>query len=137
MTANLHQGGCHGRLPSHAMSDQDTLLDAQLREEVFQITTHCFIGQLRAVGTVTMVTGIYSQHLTGQRTVRTLGMGERGNVQNFLLCFSFLHVTPQTKTTLGTCTNEFFFVATEGAECLMVSNFWHTTEHTMIHCMLP
>lgn len=57
------------------MADEDALLNAQLGEEVFQIVGHRFIRQRRAVRAVAMVTGIYSQHLTGQRTVRTLGMG--------------------------------------------------------------
>lgn len=73
MAANLRQGGRHGRFASHAVADEDALLDVQLGEEVFQIIGHRFIGQFRAVRAVAMVTGIYSQHLTGQRTVRTLG----------------------------------------------------------------
>lgn len=41
---------------------------------MFQITDHHLIGQLRVVRAVAMVTGIDGQHLTGQRTVRTLGL---------------------------------------------------------------
>lgn len=59
------------------MADEDALLDVQLAEEMFQIGGHRFIGQLRDVRAVTVVTGIYSQHLTGQRTGKTLGMGEK------------------------------------------------------------
>lgn len=58
------------------MAYEDAPLDAQLSEEVFQVTGHRFVGQHRAVRAVAVVTGIYSQHLTGQRTVRTLGIGE-------------------------------------------------------------
>lgn len=57
------------------MADEDALLDAQLSEEVFQVPGHGFVGEHRAVRAVAMVTGIYCQHLTGQRTVRTLGVG--------------------------------------------------------------
>lgn len=91
--ANLRQGGRHGRFPSHAVADEDALLDAQLGEEVFQVIGHRLIGQHRAVRAVTMVTGIYSQHLTGQRTVRTLGTGgkrqQSGNKKTFLSAVSF------------------------------------------------
>lgn len=92
-TANLHQGGRHGSLPSHAVANEDALLDAQLGEEVFQIIGHRFIGQRWAVWAVAMVTGIYSQHLTGQRTVRIFGMGGKrqqdGNIKNAINCIYF------------------------------------------------
>jgi len=57
------------------VTDEDTLVNVQLGEEVRQVVGHRFIGQLQTVRAVAVVTGIYSQHLTGQRTVRTLGMG--------------------------------------------------------------
>lgn len=56
------------------MADEDAFLDAQLGEQMLQVAGHRFVGEHRAVGAVAMVTGVYSQHLTGQRTVRTLGM---------------------------------------------------------------
>lgn len=87
-TANLRQGGRHGRFPSHAVADEDALLDAQLGKEVFQIIRHCFIGQHWAVRAVAMVTGIYSQHLTGQGTVRTLGMGGKRQLSGTLFLVS-------------------------------------------------
>lgn len=71
---NLRQGRHHGCFPSHAVADENALLDAQLSEEMFQVFSHGFIGQHRAVGAVAMITGIYSQHLTGQRRVRALGV---------------------------------------------------------------
>lgn len=75
------------------MADEDTLFDAQLGEEVFQVIGHRLIGQHRAVRAVAMVTGIYSQHLTGQRTVRTLGTGgksqQSGNKKTFMTAVSF------------------------------------------------
>lgn len=77
-TTNLRQGGRHGRFPSHAVPDEDALLNAKLGEEVFQVIGHRFVRQRWAVRAVAMVTSIYSQHLTGQRTVRTLGMGGKG-----------------------------------------------------------
>lgn len=77
-TANLRQGSRHGRFPSHAVANENAFLDAQLSKEMFQIFGHRFIGQHRAVRAVAMVTGIHSQHLTGQRIVRALGMeGQR------------------------------------------------------------
>lgn len=86
--ANLRQGGRHGRFPSHAVADEDALLDAQLGKEVFQIIRHRFIGQHWAVRAVAMVTGIYSQHLTGQGTVRTLGMGGKRQLSGNLFLMS-------------------------------------------------
>lgn len=71
---NLRQGHHHGCFPSHAVADKNALLDAQLSEEMLQVFSHGFIGQHRAVGAVAMITGIYSQHLTGQRSVRALGV---------------------------------------------------------------
>lgn len=58
--AHLCQGGRHGGFPAHAVADEDALLDVQLAEEVFQISSHRLVGQLGGVGAVTMVTGIYS-----------------------------------------------------------------------------
>lgn len=59
------------------MADEDALLNTQLAEEVFQIAGHSLVGQHRGVRAVAMVTGIYSQHLTGQRIVKTLGTGNK------------------------------------------------------------
>lgn len=42
----------------------------QLSQEVLQVLGHRLVGQHWAVRAVAMVTGIYSQHLTGQVTVR-------------------------------------------------------------------
>lgn len=62
------------------MADEDALLNMQLAEEVFQIAGHGLVGQHGGVGAVAVVTGIYSQHLTGQRMVeRHLEQGTRGN----------------------------------------------------------
>lgn len=66
---------------------------------MLQITAHRFIGQLRAVRAVAMVTGIYSQHLTGQRTVRKLGTGGKEPTERkqktFLSVVSFFLATAQ------------------------------------------
>lgn len=59
------------------MADEDALLDVQLGQEVRHVVGHGFVGQHRAVRAAAMVASIYSQHLTGQRTVRTLGTGEK------------------------------------------------------------
>lgn len=84
--AYLRQGSGHGRFPSHAVPDEDALLDVQLGEEVLQIAGHRLVGQHRAVRAVAMVTRVYRQHLTGQRTVSTLGMGK--NERHKLWCFA-------------------------------------------------
>lgn len=94
------------------MANEDALLDVKLSEEVFQIAAHRFIGQHWAVGAVSMVTGIYSQHLTGQRTVRKLGTRggksqQSRNKKLFCQLYSFLwpqlkRVTTQTKAALFT-----------------------------------
>lgn len=68
----LHQSGAHGHLASHAMANQNAFSNVQLAKELPKIIGHCFIGQNRAMRTVSMVTSIYSQHLTGQRRIRTL-----------------------------------------------------------------
>lgn len=60
------------------MPDEDALLDMQLSQEVFQVLSHRLVGQHWAVRAVAVVTGIYSQHLTGQVTVRALGMRQQG-----------------------------------------------------------
>lgn len=78
---NLRQGGDHRRFPAHAVSDENAFLDMQLGQEVFQILGHRLVGQHWAVRAVAMVTGIYSQHLTGQGTVRALGMRRHGGKQ--------------------------------------------------------
>lgn len=81
VTPNLRQGGDHRRLPPHAVSDENALLNVQLSQEVFQILGHRLVGQHWAVRAVAMVTGIDSQHLTGQGTVRALGMRQQGGKQ--------------------------------------------------------
>lgn len=70
LTANLRQGGRHGCFPSHAVSNENAFLDVQLSKKMLQIISHRFISQHRAVRAGAMVTSIYSQHLTRQRTVR-------------------------------------------------------------------
>lgn len=77
-TPNLRQGGHHGRFPAHAVSDENAFLDMQLSQQVFQVLGHCLVGQHWAVRAVAMVTGIDGQHLTGQVTVRALGMRQLG-----------------------------------------------------------
>lgn len=77
MTADLCQSGRHGCFPTHAVADQDALVDTELGEEVVQIIRHRLVGQHGVVRAVAVVTGIYCQHLTGQRTVRTLGLEKR------------------------------------------------------------
>ena len=102
------------------MADEDALLDAQLGEEVLQIVRHRFVGQHRAVRAVAVVTGIYSQHLTGQRTVRTLGMmgkepreRKQEHFYVFVCLFLFIfwlqlgEVTTQTKAVLCVRGDEF------------------------------
>lgn len=67
------------------MADENTLLNSQLAKKVLQIAGHGLIGQYRAVRAVAMVTGIDSQHLTGQRTIKTLGIGKEGKRERILL----------------------------------------------------
>lgn len=57
------QGQQHGCLSSHAMADKDAGCQAQLGQEVLQVLAHGLIAHIRAVGAVTMVPSIYSQHL--------------------------------------------------------------------------
>lgn len=71
---HLRQGGRHGSFSSHAVANENAFLNAQLSQEMFQVFSHGFICQHWAVRAVAMITGIYSQHLTGQRIVRALGM---------------------------------------------------------------
>lgn len=56
------------------MANENASLDVQLREEMLQIFGHRFVAQHGAVRAVAMVTGVHSQHLTGQRIVRAPGM---------------------------------------------------------------
>lgn len=81
VTPNLRQGRDHRRLPTHAVSDENAFLNVQLSQEVFQILGHRLVGQHWAVRAVAVVTGIDSQHLTGQGKVRALGMRQQGGKQ--------------------------------------------------------
>lgn len=76
---HLQQGRSHGDLAPHAVANQDALPDVQLGEQVRQVIGHRLIGQIGAVCAGTVVTGVDRQHLTGQRTVRTLGRGGEGD----------------------------------------------------------
>lgn len=154
-TTNLRQGGRHGRFPAHTVADEDTLLDAQLGEEVFQIVAHRFIGQHRAVRAVAVVTGIYSQHLTGQRTVRTLGMERRRQQSGeqkktftsavSLFCWPQLRrVTAQTMAALCTQGDE-FLQASQREDYLSVfittvqtvGELYQMTSSTLVDCIFP
>lgn len=97
VTPNLRQGRDHRRLPAHAVSDENAFLDVQLSQEVFQILGHRVVGQHWAVRAVAMVTGVYGQHLTGQGTVRALGMRQQGGGgEQVWGVRQFKRTTPQT-----------------------------------------
>jgi hypothetical protein len=53
----------HGRLSSHAVANKDTGDQVQLGQEVLQILAHGLVAGIWAVGAVTVVPSIHSQHL--------------------------------------------------------------------------
>lgn len=65
----------HGRLPTHAVPDQDTPVESQLLEEELDVGTHDFIGHEWTVGAVAMITGIHRQHLAGQEKSNSISLG--------------------------------------------------------------